>query len=368
VAADLDATRYRLPPELYREIFEQTIVPVELGHGVRQEQPRALLLGGQTGAGKSVMTGVLTADSHWRSAVSFGSDTLRVHHPDYQQLLATDADTACFYTDPDARAWVGDALDHCVEQRFSVVFDSTMSRQAAAEGFADRFHSAGYRIDAAFVAAPAALSKLGVVARYLDSVQVSGSGRFSLNHDETYDGVLDVADWIDRTAPFDTVAVYRRNGDLLYSNSVDEQGNWGNPAGLRQAIEDERNRVWSAEEGERFVAAVKETMTKVDAVTVDGKPLPPVWLSRVAEAAELGQKLATGPAKGELAQLSLSLRQEASRRTAVANGIDPAVFRIADQSRRAATPKPTGITSENPAEEPVRRDRRDQGTQQNQTR
>lgn len=345
MAAELDASRYRLPPALYREIFEHVIIPIELSNAVRQEQPRALLLGGQTGAGKSVMTGVLTADPHWRQAAKFGSDTLRVHHPDYQQLLVVDADTACFYTDPDARAWVGDALDHCVDQRNSVVFDSTLSRQAAAEGFADRFHGAGYRIDAAFVAAPAALSKLGVVARYLDSVQESGSGRFSLNHDETYDGVLEVADWIDRTAPFDSVAVYRRNGELLYSNSVDEQGNWVEPAGLRQAIEDERARPWSAAESDQFLAMVKETAAKVDSVTIDGKPLPPVWLSRVAEAADLGQKLATGPAKGELAQMALSLRQEASSRAAAASGIDPATFRIATESRRASTLKPTEITT-----------------------
>nr|WP_272944597.1 zeta toxin family protein [Kribbella catacumbae] len=337
---------------------------MELSHGVRQEKPRALLLGGQTGAGKSVMTGVLTADPHWRQAAGFGSDTLRVHHPDYQRLLATDADTACFYTDPDARAWVGDALDHCVDQRFSVVFDSTMSRQAAAEGFAERFHGAGYRIDAAFVAAPAALSKLGVVARYLDSVEVSGSGRFSPNHDETYDGVLEVARWIDRTAPFDTVAVYRRNGDLLYSNSVDEQGNWVNPPGLRQAIEDERNRPWSAEESDRFLAAVKETVAKVDSVTVDGKPMPPIWLTRVAEAADLGQKLATGPAKGELTQMVLSLRQEASRRVAAASGIDPAAFRIADESRKTTNLKTTDPTTQTPTTDPPRQPRPERDPQQ----
>lgn len=368
MAAELDSSRYRLPPALSQEIFYQVIIPVELSHGIRQEQPRALLLGGQTGAGKSVMTGVLTADPHWQQAASFGSDTLRVHHPDYQQLLQTDADTACFYTDPDARAWVGDALDHCVDQRFSVVFDSTMSRQPAAEAFAERFHGAGYRIDAAFVAAPAALSKLGVVARYLDSVEASGSGRFSLNHDETYDGVVEVADWIDRTAPFDTVAVYRRNGDLLYSNSVDEQGNWVEPAGLRQAIEDERNRPWSVEESDRFLAAVRETAAKVDSVTVDGKQLPPVWLSRVAEAADLGQKLATGPAKAELAQTVLSLRQEVSRRAAATSGIDPAAFRIADESRQTGSPKTNEATGQSAGGEPLRQPRSERAAQQDQAR
>lgn len=74
------------------------------------------------------MKSSLTADSRWDQALEFGSDTLRVYHPDYKRLLKVDADRACFYTDPDARAWVEDSLNHCLAQRLSVVFDSTLSR------------------------------------------------------------------------------------------------------------------------------------------------------------------------------------------------------------------------------------------------
>jgi hypothetical protein len=90
------------------DIFQTVIVPAEFAGGISQEQPRVLLLGGQTGAGKSVMKSSLTADSRWDQALEFGSDTLRVYHPDYKRLLKVDADRAFFYTDPDARAWVED--------------------------------------------------------------------------------------------------------------------------------------------------------------------------------------------------------------------------------------------------------------------
>lgn len=311
---DLDVTTHLLSDDRHRKIFESRIVPFELSAGTAQEQPYVLLLGGQTGAGKSVMKGRLTSGPKWVEAVEFGSDTLRVHHPDYKALLAVDADRACFYTDPDARSWVNDALDHCLEQRFSVIFDSTLSRPATAESISTRFHQAGYQIEAAFVAVSAAQSRLGVVTRYLDSVQEREAGRFSLNHDETYEGVVAVAGWVDETAPFDRVSVYRRNGEQLYTNSTDAVGQWIDPPNARQAIEDERLRPWSESESQIFVNTIQSAAQQADTLKQNGQPLPPIWLSRIADAGELGLPLATGPAHQELQDAVSSLRQEVTAR------------------------------------------------------
>ncbi|QNE18548.1 hypothetical protein F1D05_12335 [Kribbella qitaiheensis] len=331
---ELDANRYRLEPDRYRQIFERRIVPYELAGGVSQKRPRVLLLGGQTGAGKSVMKGMLAAEPHWREAVEFGSDSLRVYHPEFERLLRADADSACFYTDPDARAWVSDALDHCLERRFPVVFDSTLSRPAIAASIKQRFRQAGYEIEAAFVAAPAALSKLGVVTRYLESVRRRGTGRFSLNHDETYRGVVDVAGWIDDEKPFDEVSVYRRSGELLYQYKAAD--GWV-PTNARGVIENERRRPWSAPESRRFIADAERAAATVDAITVAGRQLDPIWLTRIADAVELAIPLS---ADSMTRHLRDTLRQEANARTiATETPIG------ADTSHPPAEPRPSTSTS-----------------------
>lgn len=82
--AEPDPAAHALSAADHRDIFDSVIVPAELSAGVPQEQLRVLLLGGQTGAGKSVMKSALTAGPSLTQAVEFGSDTLCVYHPEYQ--------------------------------------------------------------------------------------------------------------------------------------------------------------------------------------------------------------------------------------------------------------------------------------------
>jgi len=94
-----------------------------------------LLVSGQVGARKSVLKSRLTLYPRWDDAVEFGSDALRMYHPEYERPLHTDADTAWFYPEADARAWVEDALNHCLEQRVS-----STAHPRPARTHADRAH------------------------------------------------------------------------------------------------------------------------------------------------------------------------------------------------------------------------------------
>jgi hypothetical protein len=320
--AEPDPAAYRLSEAEFRDIFETVIVPGELSTGVSQEHPWVLLLGGQVGAGKSVMKGNLTAGSRWSQAVEFGSDTLRAYHPAFERLLEGDADHAGFFTDLDARAWVEDAIDYCLERRFSVVFDSTLSRPHTAESIAGRFRRAGYQLEAAFVAVPPALSRLGIVFRFLESVAERGTGRYALNHEETYAGVIAVAEWVDRNAPFDTVSVYRRRGERLYINETDADGAWVRPPALRQSIEAERTRMWDEREVRAFLTTVDQARHLAESLTMQGAPLDTIWLDRIADAAELATALA-GDLRREVAAVADELRRQASHTDPAAAPRDP---------------------------------------------
>lgn len=157
------------------------------------------------------------------------------------------------------------------------------------------------------------------MTRYLASVEERENGRFSLNHDETYAGVLAVAEWVDRKAPFDTVSVYRRSGENLYFNEVDANGKWTQPPRLRQTIEAERSRVWTEQGTQGFLTTTRQARAQVDSLTVQGAPLEPIWLTRIADAAELATPLAAATSRGQLAETIHELRQEAKNRVASAS-------------------------------------------------
>jgi UDP-N-acetylglucosamine kinase len=56
VSGPTDAQRYLLSEAESRRIFEQDIVPEQLGHAAAQEQPGVVFVAGQPGAGKTKTT------------------------------------------------------------------------------------------------------------------------------------------------------------------------------------------------------------------------------------------------------------------------------------------------------------------------
>jgi hypothetical protein len=344
MTAEPDSTTYRLQPAQYREILEEGILPYGLGNARPQDAPALLLVSGQLGARKSALKSRLTLYPRWDDAVEFGSDALRMYHPEHERLLRTDADTAWFYTDADARAWVEAALDHCLEQRFSVAYDSTLTHPATVEAMVRRFRAAGYRIEAAFAATPEAVSKLALVSHFLASVQHRGTGRFSLNHDETYRSVLDVADWTDRTKPFDQVSVYNRCGGALYRFEAAPHQGWV-PANVSGTIKAERSRQWTEPESNQFLTSTRIAFRKANTIRMRGRPLGPIWFTRIADAVDLARPLTTGPAYQLLADILLDLHQ-AARARATRPDLIP--------SRPPQTPSPDQHTPAPTTPEPTR--------------
>ena len=100
------------------------------------------------------------------------------------------------------------------------------------------------------------MSRQGIVHRYVEQVRDRGSGRLTDEGKATasYNGILQLADHIDRGQLADQVAVYRRGlGKAAYSNALAPSGQWKAFPQLRQAIEAERHRPWSATETAQYV-------------------------------------------------------------------------------------------------------------------
>lgn len=246
--------------------------------------PTVIMTAGQTGAGKSSIVTALTSDLGLSdTAVTVNTDRVRAHHPALRWLFKHDKRNAHLRTDPDARAWVGMALTHAIEQRYDVVFDGTLSRPAVAEKIAGQFRDADYQSSIVFMAVPAAYSWLGVLQRCQSHLEQTGQVWYSTNHDETYEGLLETAKLVDQKALVDQVLVYRRGGDLLYRNQKDENGQWAQPPGALAAIEAERVRPRDVEELREFSAAARSLAERMG----------PQWHSDIARAVELALPLAS---------------------------------------------------------------------------
>lgn len=257
----IDPRRYLLPDEQSQRIFREEIAPEELAHGVTQDQPVVVFVAGQPGAGKTMTTDSVKRELDQRGgAIVVNSDFYKPYHPEYSRLLREDDRNAAPYTSMDGRRWMAAAEQYLIDRRVDTIIETTMRDPGDFLEPAAMFRAAGYRVEAAIMAVPEPLSRLGIVHRYHDQVQKLGHGRLTArdNHDASYQGVRQAAEAIDRERVVDVATVYRRGNHQLHINYLDAAGSWRWPAGTAAAIDVERQRPWTPEETKAFAATVKQ--------------------------------------------------------------------------------------------------------------
>ncbi|MEW1926394.1 zeta toxin family protein [Streptomyces sp. NPDC088360] len=252
-----EVERHRLPESDNARIFNERIVPDLLEGRSPQTTPTVVFLIGQPGAGKSRVTELVADVLNKRGGfVDVDSDLYKPYHPSYDDLMAQDDTLMAAYTRADGRAWMAQAEGYVRSNGLNAVVQETSQNAAAVEEKMAAYRGAHFRVEALVMGVPEAMSNQGIVSRYFDQVQQRGQGRLTIqaNADESYAGILELADGIDRHALADQASVFRRGESMpRYSNGLDSGGRWQSPPALREAIEAERTRPWSNQETTGFV-------------------------------------------------------------------------------------------------------------------
>ncbi|KAL2752655.1 hypothetical protein ACRALDRAFT_2070671, partial [Sodiomyces alcalophilus JCM 7366] len=232
---------YLLPQETSDSIFTTQILPAELPPSLSPsplvlsptdpKPPIAVLIVGQTGAGKTRLAPpVLDALTSLRRQppAHFIADTYKTYHPAYQSLASdpTTAPLASPATGPDARRWLHRAASHAAHRRLDVLLESACRHPDDFVHLARLFYNARYRLDVLLLAVPRALSRLGLLTRFHDRLPEASSRGLPVRlvpvkvHDDSYDGLLEAARWIDAHPDcIDRVFVVRRGNLLAFSDA-----------------------------------------------------------------------------------------------------------------------------------------------------
>ncbi|KAK6843251.1 Toxin zeta [Apiospora arundinis] len=298
-----DAKAFVLSEKESTRIFEQQIIPADfsgflekdavkpsplpsppLSCGWRRNPPVAVLIVGQTGAGKThaapaikeVFESIVRGKSGQRHnkqrregagdpspsketegheeeeeegpvIAHFVADTYKTYHPAYAALSAGDANAqtgrASAATGPDARLWLAMAVRRAVALRLDVLLESACRHPEDFADLAQTFHEGGYRVEVALMAVPAGLSRLGILTRFYrrrtpeegESTSPSSQrGSLSLAgrltpkkvHDDSYEGLLHAAEFIDESDAVDQVVLVRRDNLVVYADERSEDGAW----------------------------------------------------------------------------------------------------------------------------------------------
>jgi hypothetical protein len=167
----------------------------------------------------------------------------RPFHPQFGPLLRDAGDrAAAAATRADARRWFDMALAYAARRRLNVVAEHGLSRSSI-----EQLSAAGYRPGVAFLAVPAAVSRIALVARY----HIDGRYVPPEVHDDRYRRLVADARSTDANPRVVSADVYDRAGRQIYHNErVARQ--WRDPPRAAGVIDAERKRQWTRTESEAF--------------------------------------------------------------------------------------------------------------------
>ncbi|MEW1699291.1 MULTISPECIES: zeta toxin family protein [unclassified Streptomyces] len=275
---------HRLSADEHRWVFDELIAPSYLNGIVGRDDPRAVYVLGQPGAGK------LLAARMVRRAMRPGTthlvgDDFKAQHPDYYRLLREDPRRAGAAIRADYRAWFTRAEGYVRERRGDVLIEAAPGSVRELFDSALPYATGGYPVDLVVLAVRESDSRQATALRYARALQLGATGRFTSRsgHDVCFRALADVVAAAERHPQIASVTIVRRDGHALLrheSGAGTGRASW--------ALAAERLRPYTEQEAAAFLhlhqglrRALPRHRDELDEIAALARPLMPPGMQPV---------------------------------------------------------------------------------------
>lgn len=209
-----------LTREEHDKIFREQIV-TQLDGVASQEQPKAIILAGQPGAGKGGLVASATAQFGGQVVV-VDPDQMRDFYPNVRALKADSPYAWADETHADASKWAGEFRSAAIDQKKNLIIDTTLGKYESASKLIGELREKGYDVEVRALGTHRLESELGVEARFAKTMAVEGHGRYvpAAIQEQVYSKLPDN---LDKLQSVDNVRVriFNREGQEFYDSSKD---------------------------------------------------------------------------------------------------------------------------------------------------
>ena len=184
-----------------------------------QESPKAYLLGGQPGAGKSGLHQLIKAEDP--NAITIDNDTFKWLHPKYKQLEQKYGKDVVKYVTPFSNQMTESLIDYLSDKKFDLIIEGTLRTVEVPMATVTKLQNRGYEASLYVMAVPRIESYLGTLARYEDQFSLSPrTARATTKeaHDVVVRQLPDNLDFLYKQRLFKEIRLYDRKGNKLYSS------------------------------------------------------------------------------------------------------------------------------------------------------
>lgn len=189
--------------------------------------PKAYLLGGQPGAGKSGLIRVIMDENQSSNFVVIDTDKFRSSHPNYSLLKEKYGKNSVDYTAKFAGKVTEKMIECLSEKKYNLVIEGTLRTYETPKKTAELLNDKNYSVQLYIVGVSKYLSSIGITSRYerMYSIDPSEARHSSLeNHNHTITQIPQNLERLWEDAAIEKIAVYDRNNQELFSSaSVDSK-------------------------------------------------------------------------------------------------------------------------------------------------
>ena len=181
------------------------------------ENPQAVLLGGQSGAGKTMLHKVFdNVLSH--NVVVINGDDYRSSHPRYYELDKAYGPEAVSRT----AAWAGRMTEALIDAfsaaRYNLVIEGTLRTAEVPMRTAKLLRERGYGVSLALMAVKPEMSLVSCQIRY-ELMRIAGTvprATDPAHHNKIVEEIVENLRVLERSELFDEIRLYARSGDCLF--------------------------------------------------------------------------------------------------------------------------------------------------------
>ena len=201
--------------EEFQKAFQQ-ILKFYKSRYSSQENPKAFLLGGQPGAGKSALENMINIENRY---VSISGDDYRKFHPLYDKLNKIYGKDASKYT----QKWSGEMVEYLLKEarkeKWNVILEGTLRKAELPIREAKDFKENGYSVELWVVAVKPEKSYLATLQRYEEMIVRCRIPRMTPkeHHDLVVNDIGDNLEIIYNSKAFDNIKLFDRENNLLYN-------------------------------------------------------------------------------------------------------------------------------------------------------
>lgn len=217
---DKDINKFKLNQETHDYIYK--LLENQIFNNKKScDFPIAVVLGGQPGAGKSVLIDNAKKEFDDNNVVIINGDEFRRMHPNLDEILEYAEEDYAMYTDADVRVWTSDLFEKAINDKYNIIFEGTMRTNRICDTL-KKLKDNGFFIELKILAVNGIDSLISTMERYEKQKNAEGYGRItpSDSHRNAYYGMLDTLEDIESQKCFDTLEISTRNGDIVYYNDL----------------------------------------------------------------------------------------------------------------------------------------------------